>query len=612
MNKTVHQFSEQLNYVFILWINIAKKNKSVNENEILLLSKRLIEEYNEESVEKSIDEFERLIDTINIDDIINEVANFPINQKYRILIDFFMVSTLNTINNQDIQLLLQYHQFDMDAMTILGVNDESVALMEEIFKRCGAFFLYETLFKILDKNYSEANMILKNSQEEVEFICINNYRVLGLTEEDENFDLEFLLFKIVDEYLLINIQGNDIHLYDYNEVYNFDALDGFIEKLEEEKFLFTKKHMRNHSVYSFGENTLLQIDNGNIKYYLNCALLRLLFDDERAEHAECFLYRYPKMETNSAFVKKIEIEDEDKCNSLDAIYKIQATDVSCGYQKNKAINFKINFEISKGELVAIMGPSGAGKSTLMKALIGDAFVLSGELKINCNDKILKKVMNKIGYVPQDDVLIDELSVYDNLYYNYRLHFGDDEPSDLVERKIHTHLRKLGIYSIKNSKIYKNGKYQISGGQRKRVNIAMELIKDVELLLIDEPTSGLSSVDSEKIIDLLKDIVNDGKIIITVIHQPSSSMYQKFNQVILFNQAGHNIYSENSMDALRMFKLINDEKIYNIDDIHDYADVKCPACHATNPELLLEVQDHEKNDFWNLITYVKYFMAKDKS
>lgn len=259
-----------------------------------------------------------------------------------------------------------------------------------------------------------------------------------------------------------------------------------------------------------------------------------------------------------------------------------------------------------------MGPSGAGKSTLMKALIGDAFVLSGELKINCNDKILKKVMNKIGYVPQDDVLIDELSVYDNLYYNYRLHFGDDEPSDLVERKIHTHLRKLGIYSIKNSKIYKNGKYQISGGQRKRVNIAMELIKDVELLLIDEPTSGLSSVDSEKIIDLLKDIVNDGKIIITVIHQPSSSMYQKFNQVILFNQAGHNIYSENSMDALRMFKLINDEKIYNIDDIHDYADVKCPACHATNPELLLEVQDHEKNDFWNLITYVKYFMAKDKS
>jgi len=611
MNKTKNQFSQQLNYVFVLWINIARKNKNVNENEILLISKRLIEEYDEEPVQKSIDEFEKLRENIKVDDLIDEIASFPINKKYRILIDFFMISTLHSINNQDVQLLFQYHQFDMDAMTILGLNDESVALMKEIFKRCDAFFLYQVLFKILDKNYIEANRILIESGESVDFICFNNHKVINIANENERFDVEFLFFKVANEFLLINIVGQQVHLYDYHEVCDFDSLDSFIEVFEEESFRFDEKNMRHHSVYSFRENTLLQIDNSKMKYYLNYSLLRLLFEHDREDYIEHFLHKYPKYEVEAVIAEKIFIKDEDVCNVFDSIYKLQAIDLSCGYKKDKAINFNINFEINRGELVAIMGPSGAGKSTLMKALIGDAFVLSGELNVNCNNKILKKVMNKIGYVPQDDVLINELSVYDNLYYNYRLHFGDSESNDTVQKKIYNHLRKLGIYGVKGSKIYQDGKYQISGGQRKRVNIAMELIKDVDLILIDEPTSGLSSVDSEKIIDLLKDIVNDGKIILTVIHQPSSSMYQKFSQVILFNQAGYNIYSESSMEALRMFKLIKDEKIYNIDDIEDYEDVKCPACNSTNPELLLEVQDNEKNDFWDLISYVKCFITEEK-
>ena len=605
MNKTNNQFKAQLNYVFILWIHIAKKNNSFNDNEILFVAKRLIEEYDEEAVKEAISEFESLQNKVAIDEVVSEIANFNINQKYRILIDFFMISTLNTTNNQDIQLLLQYHQFDMDAMSILGLSDESVMFIEEVFKSCDAYFLYQALFEILDKNYFEANNILKNSKNKVDFICSNNFKIIDAFGKDEAFDIEFLLFKIEDEFLVVNVLGKDIGLYDYNETCNFTSLDGFIEKFEEESFLFTKKHMRSHSVYSFNENTLLQIDNGSIKYYLNCSLLRLLFEDNRKDNVECFLHTYSKHETDDRQAK-----NKDERDGLDTIYGLRAINLSCGYTKSKAINFNINFEVNQGELVAIMGPSGAGKSTLMKALIGEAFIIGGELKINNDNDALKKVMNKIGYVPQDDVLINELSVYDNLYYNYRLHFGDVESKEFVQKKIYAHLRKLGIYGIKGSKIYQNGKYQISGGQRKRVNIAMELIKDVDLILMDEPTSGLSSVDSEKIIDLLKDIVKDGKIILTVIHQPSSSMYQKFNQVILFNQSGHNIYSQNSMDALRMFKLINDEKIYNTDDIHDYEDVKCPSCHSTNPDLLLEVQDFEKNDFWNLITYVKYFTAKE--
>jgi len=138
---------------------------------------------------------------------------------------------------------------------------------------------------------------------------------------------------------------------------------------------------------------------------------------------------------------------------------------------------------------------------------------------------------------------------------------------------------------------------------------MELIKDVDLILVDEPTSGLSSIDSEKIIQLLKKITDSGKIVITIIHQPSSSMYQTFNQVILFNEDGYNIYTDKAMEVLRIFKLIKEEEIYLFGDKDDYADVKCPSCQKTDPEILLEVHGYEKSKFWNLFAYLKFFVDK---
>ena len=196
-----------------------------------------------------------------------------------------------------------------------------------------------------------------------------------------------------------------------------------------------------------------------------------------------------------------------------------------------------------------------------------------------------------------------------MYYYYRLHFGSKESDEVIEKIINEQLRNLGIFEIKNSPVYEKGEYQISGGQCKRLNIAMELIKDVDLILIEEPTSGLSSVDSEKIIQLLKKITNSGKIVITIIHQPSSSMYQTFDQVILFNEDGYNIYTDKAMEVLRIFKLIKEEEIYLFDDKDDYEDVKCPACHKTDPEILLEVHGYEKSKFWNLFAYLKFFVDK---
>ena len=216
----------------------------------------------------------------------------------------------------------------------------------------------------------------------------------------------------------------------------------------------------------------------------------------------------------------------------------------------------------------------------------------------------------MGYVPQDDVLIKDLNVYDNMYYYYRLHFGKEKSDKEVDKLISKQLRNLGIIDIKNKPVFQNGKYTISGGQRKRLNIALELIKDVDLILMDEPTSGLSSLDSEKIIKELKEITKLNKTIIINIHQPSTAMYRQFDQVIVFNEEGNNIYTNRSSEVLKIFKLVKTEDAYMFNDTEeDKEDAECLKCEKSDPELLLEIQADEKSNFWNLFSYLNNFTEK---
>jgi ABC-type multidrug transport system ATPase subunit len=272
-----------------------------------------------------------------------------------------------------------------------------------------------------------------------------------------------------------------------------------------------------------------------------------------------------------------------------------------GYSKRRSIVKNVNFNIAEGELVAIMGPSGSGKTTLLRTLVQQAKQLQGELLIN-NEKLSKKYFHRMGYVPQDDVLIKDLSVYDNMYYYYRLHFGKKESDKTVDKLISKQLRNLGIIDIKHNTIFENGKYTISGGQRKRLNIALELLKDVDLILVDEPTSGLSSLDSENIIEELKQITRLNKIIIINIHQPSASMYKQFDQVIVFNEDGNNIYTNKASEVLKIFKLVKTEDAYMFNEIKE-------DLEGGDPELLLEIQADEKSNFWNLFSYLNNFTEK---
>ena len=195
----------------------------------------------------------------------------------------------------------------------------------------------------------------------------------------------------------------------------------------------------------------------------------------------------------------------------------------------------INLTIYPGEMVGLMGLSGAGKTTLLKILSGYTKPSQGEVLINGKDlyEHYDNIKNFIGYVPQDDIVHAELTVYEALFYSSKLRLSSDLTKKEIDKRIDKVLKDLGIYETKHVLIGSPDTQKgISGGQRKRVNIAMELLANPELIFLDEPTSGLSSVDTKIVMDKLKNLTDEGKTIILTIHQPSLSNYKKMDNVII--------------------------------------------------------------------------------
>ncbi len=209
-----------------------------------------------------------------------------------------------------------------------------------------------------------------------------------------------------------------------------------------------------------------------------------------------------------------------------------------------------------GKLIGIMGSSGSGKSTLLSVLNGTEKPSEGQVLINGINIHLEKdkIAGVIGYVPQDDFLIEDLTVYQNLYYAAKLCFGN-----LGEKEIHdlviNRLKVLGLQETKDLKVGSPLDKTISGGQRKRLNIGLELLREPAVLFVDEPTSGLSSRDSENIMDLLKELSLRGKMIFVVIHQPSSDIYKMFDSMVILDVGGYQIYYGNPLEAVVYFKTL---------------------------------------------------------
>ncbi len=243
----------------------------------------------------------------------------------------------------------------------------------------------------------------------------------------------------------------------------------------------------------------------------------------------------------------------------------------------------LSFDLRSGELLAIMGGSGTGKTTLLSLLNGTLTPQSGSITINGHDIAEPEARALIGFVPQDDLLIEELTVYHNLWFTAKLCFAGMPDSELDRRVMKT-LKDLGLDAAKDLKVGSAINKYISGGQRKRLNIALELIREPAVLFLDEPTSGLSSADTEKVINLLKEQTLKGKLIVVNIHQPSSDVYKLFDRLWLLDKGGYPVFDGNPIEAITYFK-----------EAADYADAEtsaCPTCGNVNPEIVLNIIDEK--------------------
>jgi ABC transport system ATP-binding/permease protein len=263
----------------------------------------------------------------------------------------------------------------------------------------------------------------------------------------------------------------------------------------------------------------------------------------------------------------------------------------------------MSFVKESGRLVGIMGASGAGKSTLLNVLNGSERPSSGQITINGinihNEK--SKIEGLIGHVSQDDLLIEELTVFQNLYYNAKLCFSNYTEEKVVAT-VDRMLQNLGLFEIKNIQVGTPLNKMISGGQRKRLNIALELIREPAVLFLDEPTSGLSSRDSENIMDLLKELSLKGKLVFVVIHQPSSDIFKMFDELLILDTGGYLIYDGDPIDSIVYFK----SKIHYA----NYNESECHVCGNVNPEQIFNIVESNILDEYGKFTQRRKFSPKE--
>lgn len=245
--------------------------------------------------------------------------------------------------------------------------------------------------------------------------------------------------------------------------------------------------------------------------------------------------------------------------NLQLLPVIKFTNASIGTSEKEIIK-PFSWEVSKAEFWAIMGPSGSGKSTLIKSITGDMSLLSGHMSIHGLDSVeyRKFIQSKIGYVPQFDVLHNNLTVYENLYYHAKIKYGQNISNQNIKKKI---LWALERVKMNHSELINKQVKYLSGGQIKRVSIAMELMDTPSILILDEATSPLDPETIKEFMFCLKEIQQQGTSVILVTHKPDDLNYA--DNIFFIGSNGYPIYKGSKNNILSTFGIQSIYELYEL-------------------------------------------------
>jgi len=260
-------------------------------------------------------------------------------------------------------------------------------------------------------------------------------------------------------------------------------------------------------------------------------------------------------ESDTIFIGRFQIQLKGRARDLSTEVSIKAASISKQFSNGKIGLHPCSFDIPSKTLTAVMGPSGCGKSTLLKALNGDAPPSSGKVSISGLDfhENFDYLKTQIGYVPQDDIVHRELTVEQSLYFAARLRL-ERADQEFLNNKIETVLRDLNIGHIRSNLVG-----EISGGQRKRVSIAVEILTDPLILFLDEPTSPLDPQTIEEFLGILKNLAKKGTTVMMVTHKPEDLHYM--DSVIFMAEGGYLVYQGDSKNYLNYFQTVDTVKVY---------------------------------------------------
>jgi ABC-type multidrug transport system ATPase subunit len=278
------------------------------------------------------------------------------------------------------------------------------------------------------------------------------------------------------------------------------------------------------------------------------------------------------------------------------IRSLEVADVTHRFSHGETGLDGISFAINRGELVCVMGASGSGKSTLLKVLAGQLQPTSGNVLLNGQAlyRNLDALKRYISYIPQEDAFDEQLTIGENLQFAAAIRAPHLSRRDRM-RRLEAKLVELGLGERRDAVVGSAVKKTLSGGERKRLNIGLDMIGMSDVYLFDEPTSGLSSKDSEHVIEIIRSMAHN-KIIIVTIHQPSSKIFQMFHKAILLDKGGRLVFFGTPSEMLRYFAEAEHQHQFG-------AELgACPACGTTRPEFIFDVLETPLRDLSGDIIY----------